>query len=42
MARVWRPSKYPARCDAVLHRTPDQPLTDPGEGNVENPKNVEY
>ena len=32
MARVWRP---------VLHQPTDQPLTDPCESNVENPKNVE-
>jgi hypothetical protein len=36
-AALSGPGKYPARCDAVLHQPPDQPLTDPCESNVEDP-----
>jgi hypothetical protein len=36
-AALSGPGNYPARCDAVLHQTPDQPLADPCDANVEDP-----
>ncbi len=34
-AAVAGPSKYPARCDAVLHPPPKQPPTDPCAGDTD-------
>ena len=34
-AALAGPGKYPARCDAVLHPTPNQPPTDPCAGDTD-------